>query len=84
MERTIYWNSSSTPVINLDLFQAAESPTKTEKNNADITGIICGIVSSKTTSGNYFSPSTSGLIFKFGKMPYPAPVAKNAAPIEET
>ena len=84
IESTICWNSSKTPVINLDLFHAAERPTKTEKKRADITGIICGMVSSKTTSGSSFSPSTSGLIFKCGKIPYPAAVAKNAAPIEET
>ena len=55
----------------------------TEKNSADMTGMICGIDSSKTTGGSAFSPSTSGLIFRCGRIVKPAPVAKNAAPIEE-
>ena len=84
MESTICWNSSRTPVTSLDLFHAAASPIKTEKKRADITGIICGIVNSKTTFGSSFKPSTSGLMFKCGKMPYPAKVAKKAAPMEET
>ena len=84
MERTTCWNSSSTPVISLERFHAAARPTRIEKNRADITGMIWGIVSSNTTPGNSFRPSTSGLIFKCGKIPNPAAVAKNAAPIEET
>ena len=81
--RTIFWNSSRTPVISLLLFQVAARPTITEKNSADMTGMICGIVSSNTTGGSSLRPSTSGLMFRKGKIVKPAPVAKNAAPMEE-
>ena len=83
MLRTICWNSSRTPVTILLLFHVAERPTRTEKNSADMTGMICGIVSSNTTGGSSLSPSTSGLMFRNGRIVKPAPVAKNAAPIDE-
>ena len=84
MLRTICWNSSSTFVMALLLFHAAARPTMTEKNNADMTDMICGIVSSNTTFGSSFNPSTSGLMFRNGRIVYPAAVAKKAAPTDDT
>ena len=66
MLRTIFWNSSSTLMMYLLLFHAAASPTVIDRNSADITGIICGMLSLKTTSGRLFSPSTSVTMFRNG------------------
>ena len=84
MDRTICWNSSRTPVISLLLFHAAARPTMMEKVSADMTDMICGMASWNTTSGSSFSPSTSGLMFRCGRIRKPLMTEKNAAPIEDT
>ena len=66
------------------MFQAAASPTVIERNKADITGIIWGIARANTTLGRAFNPSTSETIFINGNIEYPAAVAENAAPIDDT
>ena len=51
---TIFWNSSRIFEINSAFVHAAASPIIIENTSALITGMICGIESSKITSGRVF------------------------------
>ena len=66
MLNTIFWNSSRRAIVVLLLFHAAASPTVIDRNSAEITGIICGMLSLKSTSGRLFNPSTSETMFRNG------------------
>ena len=68
MLSTTVWNSSSRLMMVLLRFQAAASPTRTERNRADMTGMICGMESLNTTSGRDFSPSAAVLMFRNGRI----------------
>ena len=83
MESTIFWNSSSRDAVSLALVQAAARPSMTESTRALITGMICGMESSKTTSGKVFSLSAVELMDRCGISTYPDSAENKAAPIEE-
>ena len=82
--RTTFWNSSKKAAIKSAFVHAAASPSKIDKTSALITGIICGMESSNTTSGSVFSLSAAELIERCGISAYPETVENSAAPNEET
>ena len=80
---TIFWNSSSKDETRLAFVQVAARPSIMDNTSALITGIICGMESSKITSGRVLRLSAVELIDKCGISAYPDTAENKAAPSEE-